>query len=126
MTFPRVLAIAEVGWTPAATKNLQNLNSRLSQHFPRIDQRKIIYRIPEPTGLEPATFITNGNKKIITLNSIVPDAEIRYTLDGHRPDETALLYTQPINVPANLGIKLRAVTFAPNGRHSVPVEIIIP
>ncbi|MDB5012745.1 MAG: hypothetical protein JWQ25_947, partial [Daejeonella sp.] len=49
----------------------------------------------------------------------------RYTIDGHTPDETANLYTQPIAVPANLGIKVRAVTFAPNGRHSVPVELII-
>ena len=125
MIFPRVLALAEVAWTPAATKNFQNFTNRLSQHFPRLDERKINYRIPEPTGLDSANIQTNGYKKIITLNSIVPGAQIRYTIDGQMPDETADLYTQSFSIPTNLGIKVRAVTFAPNGRHSAPVELII-
>ncbi|MDB5121250.1 MAG: hypothetical protein JWN56_2468 [Sphingobacteriales bacterium] len=125
MIFPRVLAVAEVGWTPAANKNFKNFYSRVGKQFPRLDERKIMYRIPETEGLDSASITTDGNKKIITLRSIVPGAEIRYTIDGHTPDETANLYTQPIAVPANLAIKVRAVTFAPNGRHSVPVELII-
>ncbi|MDB5012566.1 MAG: beta-N-acetylhexosaminidase, partial [Daejeonella sp.] len=75
MIFPRVLAIAEVGWTPAANKNFQNFYTRLGKQFPRLDNRKIFYRIPETQGLDSASLTTEGNKKIIKLSSIVPGAE---------------------------------------------------
>jgi len=126
MLFPRLLALAEVAWTPYNRKSYDDFLQRLGKQFPRLDAENIYYRIPEPAGLDKAQIVTQGDKAIITLRSIVPDAQIRYSLDGTIPDETTELYTKPLAVPANLNLKIRAVTIAPNGRHSVPAEIVIP
>ena len=125
MLFPRLLALSEVGWTPIDKKNYANFLQRLGKQFPRLDAKKVMYRIPEPTGLDKEKVVIQGDKAMITLTTILPGAQIRYTLDGHIPDETTELYTKPISVPTNENLKVRAVTIAPNGRHSVPAELII-
>ena len=122
MIFPRILALAEVGWTPAVNKNFEKFKGRLGQQFPRLDKRQIIYRIPEP---EAAKSDKEG-KKVILLSSIVPKAIIRFTLDNSNPDETSDVYTKPIEIPKGLNLKIKASAFAPNGRHSVPLEIAVP
>lgn len=125
MLFPRLLAISEVGWTPAARKNYAAFVPRMSQHFARLDLKKINYRVPEPLGLDSTGLASAGETAVFTLRSLVPGAQIRYTLDGKLPDETTELYTKPISVPRNRQLTVRAVTIAPNGRKSVPVELLI-
>ena len=39
---------------------------------------------------------------MVYMNTAVPDAEIRYTLDGTEPDEESLLYTGPFTTDADL------------------------
>src|SRR5215210_2933182 len=126
MLFPRLLALCEVAWTPYARKDYKNFLQRLGKQFPRLDAKKVMYRVPEPAGLDKEKIVTQGNKATITLTTIFPSSQIRYTLDGHIPDETTELYTKPITVPTNQNLKVRAVTIAPNGRHSVPSELNIP
>jgi hexosaminidase len=123
MLFPRVIAIAEVGWTPAVNKNFADFSNRLGKQLPRLDQRQILYRIPEPELLQSEN---KDGKKSVSIGSIVPGAVIRYTLDNTIPDETSDLYTGPVAVPQNLNLKLKASAFAPNGRHSVPLEVEVP
>ncbi|HEX8424686.1 beta-N-acetylhexosaminidase [Hymenobacter sp.] len=125
MLFPRLLAVSEVAWTPAAKKNYADFLPRLGQHFARLDARRINYRIPEPLGLDSASMVKQGNRAVFTLRSLVPGAEIRYTLDGKMPDETTDRYTKPLQVPLNRQITVRAVTLAPNGRKSPPVELLV-
>ncbi len=126
MLFPRLLALSEVAWTPYAKKDYSSFLQRLGKQLPRLDAKKVRYRVPEPAGLDKEKIVTQGNKAIITLTTIVPGAEIRYTLDGHIPDETTELYTKPITIPTNQNLKVQAVTITPDGRHSVPAELIIP
>ena len=126
MLFPRILALSEVAWTPYEKKDYENFLQRLSKQFARLDAKKVNYRVPEPTGLDKEKIVKQGNKAIITLTTIVPASQIRYTLDGHIPNETTELYTKPISIPANQNLRVRAVTITPSGRHSVPAELIIP
>jgi hexosaminidase len=126
MLFPRLLALSEVAWTPYAKKDYINFLQRLGKQFPRLDAKKVMYRVPEPAGLDKDKIVIQGDKAIITLTTIYPGSQIRYTLDGHIPDETTALYTQPIAIPVNQNLTVRAVTIAPNGRQSVPAEIVIP
>ncbi|MGI4734832.1 MAG: beta-N-acetylhexosaminidase, partial [Janthinobacterium lividum] len=125
MLFPRFLAAAEVAWTPAAKKNYAEFLPRMGQQFARLDAKHIHYRVPEPLGLDSTSLVKQGDKAVLTLRSLVPGAQIRYTLDGHLPDETTELYTKPLAVPLNRQLTVRAVTITPNGRKSPPAELLV-
>jgi hexosaminidase len=125
MLFPRLLAISEVGWTPAASKSYAAFVPRMSQHFARLDAKKVNYRVPEPLGLDSTSLVQQGGKAVFTLRSLVPGSQIRYTLDGKLPDETTELYTKPFAVPQGRQLTVRAVTIAPNGRKSPPAELLV-
>jgi hexosaminidase len=125
MLFPRLLAVSEVAWTPAGRKSYAAFVPRMSQQFARLDQKKIYYRIPEPLGLDSASVVRQGGKGVFTLRSLVPGAQIRYTLDGKMPDATTALYTKPLAVPLNKNLTVRAVTITPNGRSSAPAEMLL-
>ncbi|TGE06530.1 beta-N-acetylhexosaminidase [Hymenobacter fodinae] len=125
MLFPRLLAVSEVAWTPAARKSYAAFLPRMGQHFARLDAHKVNYRVPEPLGLDSASLVSQGGKALFTLRSLVPGAQIRYTLDGKLPDETTELYTKPFAVPQGRQLMVRAVTIAPNGRKSPPAELLV-
>ncbi|WP_375436011.1 beta-N-acetylhexosaminidase, partial [uncultured Hymenobacter sp.] len=125
MLFPRFLAAAEVAWTPAALKSYDAFLPRMGQQFARLDAKKINYRVPEPLGLDSTNVVKQGNQAVLTLRTLVPGSQIRYTLDGKMPDETTELYTKPLAVPLNRQITVRAVTVAPNGRKSPPAQLLV-
>ena len=52
MTFPRALALAEVGWTPAARRSAAHFQDRLRRHRPLLDRLGVRYR-PWPDGYTP-------------------------------------------------------------------------
>lgn len=47
--FPRLLAIAERGWSPASDNDVTNFEARLAAQLPRLRQMGVHYR-PEPAG----------------------------------------------------------------------------
>src|SRR5437879_7431210 len=46
MVFPRLVALAEVAWTPREQKNLADFSTRLSKHLTRLDVLDVTYRRP--------------------------------------------------------------------------------
>jgi hexosaminidase len=44
MTFPRLCALAEVVWSPAASRNWEDFTQRLPIHLRRLDELGIHYR----------------------------------------------------------------------------------
>ena len=46
MTFPRLCAIAELTWSAKEKKDYQRFVEKLESHYPRLEQRHIIYRKP--------------------------------------------------------------------------------
>ena len=125
MLFPRLLALAEVAWRPAASKSYAEFLPRLSQQFARLDAHHINYRVPEPLGLDSASAGPMSGPAVFTLRSLVPGAQIRYTLDGHLPDATTELYTKPLAVPRGRQLTVRAVTITPGGRQSPPAQLLV-
>jgi hexosaminidase len=81
--------------------------------------------VPEPLGLDSVSAQRQAGRQVFTLRSLVPGAQIRYTLDGHMPDLTTERYTQPLSVPTGQRLLVRAVTIAPNGRVSPPAELLV-
>lgn len=124
MLFPRLMAMSEVAWTPIEKRDFESFQRRISKQFPRLSVKDIHYRVPEPVISQKED--KQGEKATIDLKSIVPGAEIRYTLDGEVPNETTHLYTASFAVPRNQNITVKAVAITPDGRHSVPVKLVIP
>ena len=46
--YPRVLALAEIGWTPLARKDYKDFERRLDNALVRLDELNINYHIPQP------------------------------------------------------------------------------
>ena len=67
----------------------------------------------------PPYFKAEGaTVSIATFN----DAEIRYTLDGSRPDKNSTVYTQAIQLPK--GGRIRAKSWSPNGMESDIIQYL--
>ncbi|NOW96493.1 beta-N-acetylhexosaminidase [Mucilaginibacter sp. SG564] len=102
MLFPRVIALAEVGWTKTDNKNYEDFTSqRLPVILESIERSGVNYRIPEANVVITDDAATK--RKRITITSFVADSKIYYTIDGHKADNTADLYTGPILSPLTNG-----------------------
>ena len=116
--FPRVPAIAEVGWTNKENKNVDDFISRLDDQQVRWDFHNINYYIPMPEG--------NMNNIQFADNVTLPFTSNRpvkmvYTLDGSEPTASSTVYSQPIAIDKSSVIKIRSVL--PQGKLS-PVRTI--
>lgn len=119
MIFPRAIALAEVGWTATNLKNYDNFSKqRLPKVLNDIEKMNINFRIPEADTLitrDPQTL-----RKKVTLFPLVGQSKIYYTVDGHKADNTATLYTGPFTIPYTQGrpVTLRYVEITPGNRAS--------
>jgi hexosaminidase len=119
MVFPRMLALAEVVWSPTEKRNYDDLLNRLPQQLARLDKQQVSYRIPEPAGL--AHITTSEERVTVQLTSYVPGSKIRYSLDGSEPDEQSPIYLRPLEVSLqpDQKIVINTVVITPSGRRSV-------
>ncbi|NOR73817.1 MAG: family 20 glycosylhydrolase [Draconibacterium sp.] len=105
--FPRMLALAETGWTSKETKNYDNFSSRILSHYDRMDEMNIHYYIPPVSGLnDTINFVDSA---IIELKTTIPKSEIYYTLDGSTPSKNTMLYKKPFSV--NSELEIRVITY---------------
>jgi hexosaminidase len=108
MTFPRLIAVAENGWTPEAGRSWDSFAARLPAETARLDVLGVAHdTVPyEPqTTLRPA----DGGQVSVALASGLGLGEIRYTLDGKAPTKASSLYEAPLAVAP--GKTIRARTF---------------
>src|SRR5699024_2283060 len=94
MLMPRMLAVAEVAWSPLKKKNFKDFLKRIPKQLGYLDRIGVHFRIPEPEGLSSDT--TSRNRIKVNLRSYVPDSKIYYTLDGSDPTTGSALYKSPI------------------------------
>jgi hexosaminidase len=106
MVLPRMLALAESVWSPAANKNWDDFNRRLQYHFRAFDQKGLHYS-PGNYTVDIRPESKDGKLKL-SLFTEIPTAKIYYTTDGSIPNASANLYQQPLSV--NSSIVLKAVT----------------
>lgn len=105
MAYPRLSALAEVGWTQATAKNYTDFTNRLvATHFERLRQlgvnyAKTFYDISYQTGV-----FTRG-EPVVKLSSNEKSGIIRYTLDGSQPNANSLIYkTEGILIPNDMTV----------------------
>ena len=107
MAWPRMTAIAETGWSPAA-KDWPDFTRRLEYHFGRLDALHVGYCRAFYNPLI-SLHKDSAYTRIATLEVDAPDAEIRYTLDGSDPTAASTLYAGPFVV--NRSQRIRAAAF---------------
>ncbi|EKA80199.1 family 20 glycosylhydrolase [Bacteroides fragilis] len=112
MAIPRLLAIAELGWSQASQKDWNTFAQRLANQFERLNIMGINYRIPDLEGFHRNNaFIGEGSVSVTCLD---PSADIRYTTDGSIPTLQSSKYEGPIPVKETTDFTFR--TFRPNGK----------
>lgn len=114
MAAPRMLAIAELGWSDPAQKDWNGFTERIGSLFKRMNIMNINYRVPDIEGFNKTNaFIGEAT---VNLSCMDPTAEIRYTTDGSMPTMESPKYTGPIKVTETTDFKFR--TFRANGKPS--------
>jgi hexosaminidase len=120
MLFPRLLALSEAVWSPAAGKGYADFRRRLAYQLGRLDKQDVHFRIPEPTGLRDFYTATDDHA-LVDLTPLIPGSHIYYTLDGSPPTDDSSRYQSPFQVPLQSERKssLNLIVVTPGGRRSV-------
>lgn len=105
MAFPRLLAIAEVAWSQPENKNRELFISRLKKEFSFFRKRNVNtcreYFRPRIQG----GWDSEKGMYAVTLETICPDVDIRYTLDGSEPTVESDIYKGPVYLTENTCVK---------------------
>ncbi len=112
MTFPRLIAVAENGWTPEAGRDWDSFAARLPAEMARMDVLGVAHdTVPyEPQAtLRPA----DGGQVSVALASGLGLGEIRYTTDGKAPTKASSLYAAPLTLAPGKTVRTR--TFLGDG-----------
>ena len=112
MAFPRMLAIAELGWSEPRNMDFDDFQRRMLPHYERLQQMGITYRRPYLKGF----FATNVfiDEAFVDVTCHDPSAIIRYTTDGTIPQQSSTRYMGPFIISDNTHFIFR--TFSPDGR----------
>lgn len=122
MSVPRMIALAEVLWTPKQEKNWEGFFNRIGHHFERLDVMGVNYRMPDIGGLyDYHVFVDESS---VAFTSQLKNTEIRYTLDGSIPNRESKLYTEPFTITENTSVKARPFSKSGNGGDVIETEFV--
>jgi hexosaminidase len=105
MLLPRLLAIAEVGWTPKNNRIWDDFVVRLEYNLKRLNNLGIKYA-PSMYNVEVSTQMSEKEGFVkLALSTEHGKAPIRYSLDGSDPNENSELYKNPFDIDRTVMIK---------------------
>ena len=112
MAYPRLLAVAEVAWSPQNMRSWSRFRNRLLPHIGRL-QREGVNAYTLSSDIE-VTMKADTVQKVLSLclKCERNDVEIRYTTDGTFPTAHSPLYKEPLFLKDSL--LLRAASFKDN------------
>lgn len=119
MVLPRMLALAEVVWTPIDKKDWNNFTGKLPYHYRYFENEG--YRYCKGNYTVRITPVTRNNSIQVELSSEMPGVELYYTTDGSIPGVYSEKYKNAIPITKSQTIKAIAVE---NGRvmNAVPAQ----
>jgi hexosaminidase len=107
MLFPRILALAEVGWTQPEKKDWKRFVSSIPVHLKRLDEQQINYAT---SIFDPEIkLVPQGGVMTCQFSQQIQQGDIRYTLDGSEPGSGSAIFTEPIRLRGKA--EIRAKTF---------------
>ena len=108
MTWPRGWALAEVFWSPEASKNWTNFIKRVENQFDRVEIEGVNYSTAIYDAIINVTI--KDGKMTLIMDSEVPGLDIYYTIDGSMPNTYSPRYSKPVELPDG-PITARVVTY---------------
>lgn len=121
MVFPRILAVAEIGWTNLDRKDYKDFERRIENAYVRLDGHAINYHIPQPEQPNGScNFVAFTDKASLEFKTTRP-IKMVYTLDGNEPTPASTAYTAPIEITETTTLKIASVL--PSGKMS-PIRTI--
>ena len=121
MVFPRILAVAEIGWTNLDRKDYKDFERRIENAYVRLDGHAINYHIPQPEQPNGScNFVAFTEKASLEFKTTRP-IKMVYTLDGSEPTPASTAYTAPIEISETTTLKIASVL--PSGKMS-PIRTI--
>ena len=116
MIFPRIIAVAEIGWTNLDRKDYKDFERRIENAYVRLDEHDMNYHIPlpeQPNG--SCDFVAFTDKASLEFKTSRP-VKMVYTLDGSEPTPASTAYTAPIELTETTTLKIASVL--PSGKMS--------
>ena len=112
--FPRIAALAEVAWSPAAAHDWRSFLDRMPAELARYQALGIAYA---DSAFAPAFALSMGAHGTVdvVLSNQADSGTIRYTTDGTAPNVASTIYSKPLSFPQRSTSTLRAATFAAGG-----------
>ena len=121
MMYPRVVAVAEIGWTPLEKKDYKDFERRINNAYVRLDSHGVNYHIPQPEQPNGScNFVAFTDAVTIPFKSSRP-IKMVYTIDGTDPTPASTEYTEPLNFTESTTLKIASVL--PSGKMS-PIRTI--
>ncbi len=103
MVLPRMLALAEVLWSPRKTKDWVNFNKRLFYHFTGFEQKGLHYCKGNFTvNIKP---VSRDGKLSVSLTTETLNGSIHYTTNGSAPTAADPVYEAPFNIDSSVTVK---------------------
>ncbi|WP_458070760.1 beta-N-acetylhexosaminidase [Rhodanobacter sp. BL-MT-08] len=113
--FPRLDALSEVDWSPAAARDWNSFLARLPLQLARYREQHIGYAdsaFAANITVDRASALTRG-ASWLTLSNQAGSGDLHYTLDGSEPTIASPLYRTPLSV--TLPLTARVATFSRAG-----------
>ena len=115
MMFPRMLAVAEIAWTPQNRREWHDFRRRINREIPLLRSRGInAFQLSNDVEIT-VTRLPNGKKAFVTIDTEKYPVEVRYTLDGSDPTPQSPIYKRPFKT--KIGTTVSAACFE-HGRQS--------
>jgi hexosaminidase len=122
--FPRILSIAETGWTPLERKDYADFERRLCHAYARLDAHRVTYYIPQPEQpFGSCNFVAFTDKAALEFKTARPPVRMVYTVDGSEPGLQSMEYTAPIEFTQSGTLKIRSVLPAGQMSHTRVITV---
>ncbi|MFM1972685.1 MAG: hypothetical protein RL185_1367 [Bacteroidota bacterium] len=113
MAWPRLMAIAEVAWSPKTSKDWNRFTNKVESHFAILDTLKIKYAKSIYDPIVTTTLNTKG-ELYAHMEGEINGLDFYYSIDESMPDNYSHHFNAPILIPEDVTI-LRVMSYQ-NGK----------
>jgi hexosaminidase len=109
MAWPRLMAIAEVAWSPKTSKDWNRFTKKVESHFAILDTLKIKYARSMYDPIVTTTLNTKG-ELFASMEGEINGLDFYYTIDESMPDQFSNHFNGPVLIPEDVTI-LRVISY---------------